>query len=277
MADVPKTGHPLRFGIFELDPQSGELRKAGVPVGLQDQSLKVLIELLERPGDLVTRDRLRQCLWPDGTFVDFEHGLNAVINRLRETLGDSADSPRFIQTVPRRGYRFIAPVQDAAVSVAAADAEAPAGIADARPAHQSKTLWTRLPKASVIASAGLILLVAAVALTWRTPSSDTPPPRLAALRQTGRQRRRAGVRAGRRAGRVHVDRREIRQYRHLRHAGWVDQRSTPDDGPRRRLCSQLVTRRPAHSLLRKVGNSARIHLTSALGCPVRSSVNFQWV
>ena len=90
MADVPKTGRPLRFGIFELDPESGELRKAGVPVGLQDQSLKVLIELLERPGDLVTRDRLRQCLWPDGTFVDFEHGLNAVINRLRETLGDSA-------------------------------------------------------------------------------------------------------------------------------------------------------------------------------------------
>ena len=122
MADVPKPGRPLRFGIFELDPESGELRKAGVAVGLQDQSLKVLMELLERPGDLVTRDRLRQCLWPDGTFVDFEHGLNAVINRLRETLGDSADSPRFIQTVPRRGYRFIAPVQGAAVSVAAAEA-----------------------------------------------------------------------------------------------------------------------------------------------------------
>ena len=81
--------------------------------GLQEQSLKVLVELLERPGDLVTREQLRQRLWPNGTFVDFEHGLNAVINRLRETLGDSAESPRFIQTVPRRGYRFIAPVEGA--------------------------------------------------------------------------------------------------------------------------------------------------------------------
>ena len=87
-------------------------------VGLQEQSLKVLVELLERPGDLVTREQLRQRLWPNGTFVDFEHGLNAVINRLREALGDSADSPRFIQTVPRRGYRFIAPVEGAAVSAA---------------------------------------------------------------------------------------------------------------------------------------------------------------
>jgi DNA-binding winged helix-turn-helix (wHTH) protein len=105
---------PLRFGSFELDPESSELRKGGVTVSLQDQSLKVLVELLERPGDLVTREQLRQRLWPNGTFVDFEHGLNAVINRLRETLGDSADSPRFIQTVPRRGYRFIAPVGGAA-------------------------------------------------------------------------------------------------------------------------------------------------------------------
>jgi Tol biopolymer transport system component/DNA-binding winged helix-turn-helix (wHTH) protein len=100
----------IRFGIFELDPYSGELRKAGVLVGLQEQSLKALVELLERPGQLVTREQLRQRLWPDGTYVDFDHGLNAVINRLREALGDSADSPRFIQTVPRRGYRFIGPV-----------------------------------------------------------------------------------------------------------------------------------------------------------------------
>ena len=110
------SGHPrgsFRFGTFELDVRSGELRKAGVRVGLQEQSLQVLTLLLQRPGDLVTRDQLRQRLWPNGTFVDFEHGLNAVINRLRETLGDSADSPRFIQTVPRRGYRFIAPVDGA--------------------------------------------------------------------------------------------------------------------------------------------------------------------
>src|SRR4026209_1628622 len=111
MGEIPPPARPpLRFSSFELDLPSGELRKAGVLVGLQEQSLKVLVELLERPGDLVTREQLRQRLWPNGTFVDFEHGLNAVINRLRAALGDSADSPRFIQTVPRRGYRFIGPV-----------------------------------------------------------------------------------------------------------------------------------------------------------------------
>ena len=115
MAEVPAPARrPLRFGSFELDLLSGELRKAGVLVGLQDQSLKVLVELLARPGDLVTREQLRQRLWPDRDVCRFEHGLNAVINRLRETLGDSADSPRFIQTVPRRGYRFIASVEGGA-------------------------------------------------------------------------------------------------------------------------------------------------------------------
>ena len=119
MAEVPAPARrPLRFSSFELDLQSGELRKAGVLVSLQEQSLKVLVELLDRPGDLVTREHLRQRLWPSGTFVDFEHGLNAVVNRLRETLGDSADAPRFIQTVPRRGYRFIAPVEGGAETVA---------------------------------------------------------------------------------------------------------------------------------------------------------------
>ncbi len=82
MAEIPAPARrPLRFGSFELNPESGELRKAGVVLGLQDQSRKVLVELVERPGELVTREQLRQRLWPNGTFVDFEHGLNAVINR----------------------------------------------------------------------------------------------------------------------------------------------------------------------------------------------------
>jgi Tol biopolymer transport system component/DNA-binding winged helix-turn-helix (wHTH) protein len=97
----------LRFGSFDLDLQTGELRKAGVLVSLQEQSLRVLLALLERPGELVSREQLHQRVWPDGTFVDFDHGLNAVINRLRDTLGDSADTPRLIETLPRRGYRFI--------------------------------------------------------------------------------------------------------------------------------------------------------------------------
>jgi TolB-like protein/DNA-binding winged helix-turn-helix (wHTH) protein len=111
MVEVPSPTSLVRFGVFELDRRSGELRKAGVRISLQEQALQVLTLLLERPGDLVTRDELRQRLWPDGTVVDFEHGLNAVVNRLRDTLGDSADSPRFIETLPRRGYRFVAPIE----------------------------------------------------------------------------------------------------------------------------------------------------------------------
>jgi Tol biopolymer transport system component/DNA-binding winged helix-turn-helix (wHTH) protein len=112
MSEVPPSVPGLvRFGSFELDARSGELRKAGVRVGLQEQPLQVLILLLARPGQLVTREELRQRLWPSNTFVDFDHGLNAVINRLRDTLGDSADTPRFVETLPRRGYRFIAPVE----------------------------------------------------------------------------------------------------------------------------------------------------------------------
>jgi len=103
----------IRFGVFELDLHAGELRKAGVRLRLPAQSVEVLTLLLERSGDLVTREELYQRLWPTGTFVDFDHGLNAVINRLRETLGDSADLPRFIETVPKRGYRFIAPQSQA--------------------------------------------------------------------------------------------------------------------------------------------------------------------
>src|SRR2546426_10853413 len=86
----------------------------GLRVGLQEQPLQILSVLLERPGELVTREELRQRLWPADTFVDFEHGLNAAIKRLRDALGDSAETPRFVETVPRRGYRFVAPVDRAA-------------------------------------------------------------------------------------------------------------------------------------------------------------------
>ena len=107
------TTHPrsVRFSVFELDVRACELRKAGVPVNVQGQPLQVLESLLERHGELVTREELRQRLWPGDTFVDFEHGLNAAVKRLRDVLGDSADTPQFIETVPRRGYRFICPVE----------------------------------------------------------------------------------------------------------------------------------------------------------------------
>ena len=100
----------VRFGAFELNLRTGELRKGGVRISLPDQPFQFLKTLLDRPGELVTRDELRQRLWSAETFVDFEHGLNAAVRRLRDALGDSADVPRFVETVPRRGYRFIAPV-----------------------------------------------------------------------------------------------------------------------------------------------------------------------
>ena len=104
-------GGITRFGIFELDLAAGELRKKGVKLRLQEQPLQVLAALLERAGDVVTREELRQRLWPSDTFVDFDHSLNTAINKVRETLGDLATSPRYVETVARRGYRFIAPVQ----------------------------------------------------------------------------------------------------------------------------------------------------------------------
>ena len=94
-----------------MDLRAGELRKHGVRIRLQTQPFQILGMLLERPGEVVTREELRQALWAGDTFVDFDHGLNNAINRLRETLGDSAESPRFVETLPRRGYRFIAPVE----------------------------------------------------------------------------------------------------------------------------------------------------------------------
>src|SRR5580700_6559013 len=100
----------LRFGVFEVDVRAGEVRKQGVRIKLQEQPFHVLSVLLRRPGEIVTREELRAQLWQSDTFVDFDNGLNTSINKLREALGDSADSPRFIETLPRRGYRFIAPV-----------------------------------------------------------------------------------------------------------------------------------------------------------------------
>jgi Tol biopolymer transport system component/DNA-binding winged helix-turn-helix (wHTH) protein len=107
---VPALG-PIRFGPFELDPRSGQLRNGLNRQLLADQPLALLSALLERPGELVTREELRRRLWPHGTFVDFDHGLNSAVNRLREALSDSAEAPRFVETIPRRGYRFLVPVE----------------------------------------------------------------------------------------------------------------------------------------------------------------------
>src|SRR3981081_116555 len=103
--------NPLRFGAFDLDPTSGELRKDGDPVKLPPQPFKVLTLLARRSGEVVTRHEIREEIWSEETFVDFDQGLNFCIRQIREALGDDAEAPRFIETLPRRGYRFPAPIE----------------------------------------------------------------------------------------------------------------------------------------------------------------------
>jgi len=114
MNDTPKSAGAskvIRFGTFELDPRTGELRKRGLRVKLQDKPLQILLGLLEKPGEIVTRETLRKRLWSADTFVDFDRGLNTSLNKLRRTLGDTAENPRFVETLSRRGYRFIGPLE----------------------------------------------------------------------------------------------------------------------------------------------------------------------
>ena len=110
MADSQLSGSVIHFGVFEVDSQTGELRKQGIKIKLREQPFQILALLLENPGRVVTRDELQKKLWPSDTFVDFDRGLNRAVNQLRAALGDSADTPRFIETLPKRGSRFVAPV-----------------------------------------------------------------------------------------------------------------------------------------------------------------------
>jgi Tol biopolymer transport system component/DNA-binding winged helix-turn-helix (wHTH) protein len=150
-------GSVVRFGAFEVDLGPRELRKRGLKIKLQNQPFQILAMLLEQPGEVVTREQLRQKLWPDGTLVDFEHGLNAAILRLRQALGDSAESPRFVETLARHGYRFIAPVEaipPATQRVTGSDV----AVAVARSQHPRLRI--------VFASAGAVLLGAIALGLW---------------------------------------------------------------------------------------------------------------
>ena len=111
MPQSSPAGKIVRFGVFAVDLAAGELRKNGVRIRLQEQPFQILAILLERPGEVVTREELRQKLWPADTFVDFDHSLNTAVNKLREALGDSASSPRYVETLARRGYRFLGAVE----------------------------------------------------------------------------------------------------------------------------------------------------------------------
>src|SRR5437660_628560 len=150
MALESRSSRVLRFGTFEVDLRAGELRKQGVRIKLQEQPFHVLTLLLQRPGEVITREELRSELWQSETFVDFDNSLNTSINKLREALGDSAENPRFIETLPRRGYRFIAPVS----STNGNEAYARAG--PVRPTHRWKVPLLLVALLAALVAGGLI-------------------------------------------------------------------------------------------------------------------------
>src|SRR5450432_2183625 len=123
----------VRFGTYEVSLQSGEVRKAGVRIRVQQQPMKLLEVLLEHPGEVVTREELRSRVWPAESFGDFDQSLNIAIGKLRSALGDSAENPRFIETLPKRGYRFIA---DVSVLDASARPKMPESVAEDLPATE---------------------------------------------------------------------------------------------------------------------------------------------
>ena len=171
----------VRFGPFELDPRTGELHANGAHVILSEQPLRLLLALLDRPGQLLTRDELRQRLWPDDTFVDFEHGLNAAVRRVRDALGDSADHPRYVETLPRRGYRFVGEIEAGPIAGAQGEvgdtrtaADKPEPVA---PATVREEWWKR---STPLLVTGLLIITAAAtwyALRWRPADPPAKPAR----------------------------------------------------------------------------------------------------
>jgi TolB-like protein/DNA-binding winged helix-turn-helix (wHTH) protein len=170
MANGVRTAHVYHFEGFALDARTGELTSAGRRTPLRDQSFQLLLALLERPGELITREELTQRLWPPGTFVDFDRGLNKVVNHLRDALGDSAEQPGFIETLPRKGYRFIAPVTSTGEGVETAPGSTVPG---PRP--------RRRPPLSALAIGGLAVAIGVGTAAWKWTADRSPAPRIAAL------------------------------------------------------------------------------------------------
>ncbi len=172
----------VRFGVFDVDMQAGQLCKAGLRVKLQEQPFQVLAALLERPGEVVTREELRQRLWSADTFVDFDLSLNGALKKLRHALGDVADSPTFIETIPRRGYRFIAAVRPVTVDFAntsglvqvgntSTEEEAMRLVSAPIPAPARGLSWPRAAKLSLLALAAAAAILVGWRLGWRAPSA----------------------------------------------------------------------------------------------------------
>jgi serine/threonine-protein kinase len=180
MEESNRLSSAVRFGLFEVQVQAGELRKQGSKVKLQDQPFQVLVMLLARPGEVVTRDELKRSLWPADTYVDFEGGLNRAINKLREALGDDAESPRFIETLPRRGYRFVAPVELPATCQREEAGPRPVLAPPDVPAESAPSTPDRPGRALLWSLAGVLAVMALIGSwkAWRAPRSDRPLLRL---------------------------------------------------------------------------------------------------
>ena len=165
MPESTQKARVIRFGVFELDLQAGELRKSGIKIKLQEQPLQILALLLEHPGQVITREELQQRLWLADTFVDFEHGLNNSVKKLRQALGDDSDNPRFVETLPRRGYRLIVPITGGVPSAGQPAEEVPRGssMSKGRP-----TYYRLVILGAVLATVGALVLWKTV---FRTPSA----------------------------------------------------------------------------------------------------------
>ena len=159
----------VRFGPFELDPQCGEVRQAGVRLKLQGQPVQILEMLLAKPGQLVTREEIQQRLWPADTFVDFDHSLNTAVKKLRQALSDEADAPRYIETLPKRGYRFIGKVEPAS--------EAAAAVVAPETKVAPPAAGTRIPGIPWLAACALAFLAGAGVLIF-LGSRPVPLPRI---------------------------------------------------------------------------------------------------
>src|SRR6266446_705527 len=185
MEQTHRSPRNVRFGVFEADMEAGELRKHGLRLKLSEQPFQILAMLVARPGEVVSREVLRERLWPSDTFVDFDHGLNNAVMRLREVLGDSSDNPRFVETIPRRGYRFIAHVEESFLAPPAVVHESganqvvigtpatPPESTTAPPKGDSHPLSQRRVALSVVAALVLTLVAAAAARYFITRNSNS--------------------------------------------------------------------------------------------------------
>jgi len=169
LAANAQPSHRLRFDEFEIDLQSAELWVRGNRTRLQDQPFQVLRVLLERHGEIVTRDELKRKLWPADTFVDFDDGLNTAVRKIRDALEDSAEKPRYIETIPRRGYRFLGPSETLSDGAARQEVATPPAIVIASP--EPKVGWRRLLLAFVV----LILGIGGTWFYWMKLASDNVP------------------------------------------------------------------------------------------------------